>query len=304
MTVGATASRPAVVFVVGAARSGTSLLYRALCLHPDVTYVSNYVRRLPMAPVVGVLNRAPRRWPKLRRGAWFGEDGQAYVYAERRGLLDRLVPQPVEGEPFFSYCGFRQYDWEPAGDTARQARLLNRSLRTISWSAGASLVVSKRIAHNRRVGELHRAVPHAHFLIVSRDGRATARSLAGVDWWLDDKLWWEGSTPRQLEAAGADPWEICARNWVEDVKAVEAGVATLPPESVHRVRYEELAADPEGVVGGLAASLGLSRDDPWLASLRDLRSAVRSPRPSLPADIAARIESVQKEMLAHYGYLD
>ena len=33
------------MFLVGAARSGTSLLYRALCLHPDVAYVSNYVRR-------------------------------------------------------------------------------------------------------------------------------------------------------------------------------------------------------------------------------------------------------------------
>ena len=38
-------------FLIGAARSGTSLLYKGLCLHPDAAYFNNnYVRRLPRHP--------------------------------------------------------------------------------------------------------------------------------------------------------------------------------------------------------------------------------------------------------------
>ncbi|MBV9253816.1 MAG: sulfotransferase, partial [Actinobacteria bacterium] len=35
------------LFLVGAPRSGTSLLYKALCLHPDAAYISNWVNRFP-----------------------------------------------------------------------------------------------------------------------------------------------------------------------------------------------------------------------------------------------------------------
>ena len=45
------------VFLVGAARSGTSLVYKALCLHPDVAYISNWVARYPKAPRLAALNR-------------------------------------------------------------------------------------------------------------------------------------------------------------------------------------------------------------------------------------------------------
>ena len=35
------------VFLLGPARSGTSLLYKLLCLHRDVAFISNYVARAP-----------------------------------------------------------------------------------------------------------------------------------------------------------------------------------------------------------------------------------------------------------------
>ena len=39
-----------VAFLVGAGRSGTTLLYKLLCLHPQVAYISNYENRFGWLP--------------------------------------------------------------------------------------------------------------------------------------------------------------------------------------------------------------------------------------------------------------
>ena len=57
------------MFLIGAARSGTTLLYKALCLRGDSAYISNWVRRAPAAPQLAVLNRVARRFPEMRRRA-------------------------------------------------------------------------------------------------------------------------------------------------------------------------------------------------------------------------------------------
>ena len=93
------------VFLVGAPRSGTSLVYKALCVHRDASYISNWVRLFPAIPQLAVLNRAAVRLPELRRRAWFGGGDNAYVYGSRRPLWQRAFPMPVEGEPLYARAG-------------------------------------------------------------------------------------------------------------------------------------------------------------------------------------------------------
>src|SRR6266542_5558719 len=94
------------LFIVGAPRSGTSLLYKLLCLHPRAAWISNWARRAPGVPAVVLLNRLAPRMPATRRRTWFGSDGaSAYVYGRPRALVERLFPMPVEGEPVYRHCG-------------------------------------------------------------------------------------------------------------------------------------------------------------------------------------------------------
>src|ERR1700757_713395 len=94
-----------VLFLVGAARSGTSLLYKALCLHPDAAYFNNWMRRLPRHPAAAVTNRLARRARGGGLRVWFSGGYDAYVYSRPRPFLERLFPMPVEGEPIFAACG-------------------------------------------------------------------------------------------------------------------------------------------------------------------------------------------------------
>ena len=175
---------------------------------------------------------------------WFGADSDAYRYDQPRSVLERVFPQPTEGEPWFQSCGVPQFAWEPAAAEPDQVAALRRSARSVLRWSGGRVLLTKRIAHNRRVPTLLAAFPTATFVALVRDGRAVALSLSRVDWWADDVLWWagEGITPRRWEAQGGDPWEAAARNWVEDVRSMEQGLAVVPPAQVLRVSYEEFIA--------------------------------------------------------------
>ncbi len=292
------------VFLVGPARSGTSLLYKALCLHPDVAYLDNYLRRVPQLPWVAVLDRLARALPEARRAVWFGADSNAYVFGSKRSPLRRAFPMPMEGEPVFRACGFPEYPWEtPAPVEVRRARLA-RTFDAVRRASGAHTLVNKRIANNWRIPLLAESLPEARFVATVRDGRAVASSLSRVDWWEDNVAFWYGGTPRDWAAEGRNPWEMCARNWVEEVRALEQGLASVPPGQVLRTTYEHFVADPITTLRDVATFAGLSPDPGWLAELDRLRFPDKNDgwRRLLDATEIATIEDVQRDALVGQGY--
>jgi len=290
------------LFLVGAPRSGTSLVYRALCLHPGVAYISNWLRRFPRLRVLSAGNRVSRSLPSLQLKYWFGADSSnAYRYGTRRGLAERAFPAPVEGGPVYEDCGLN--DGEAA--TAAQAARLRSAFASMARFGGGPTVVSKRIENNGRIPLLAEVFPEARFATIVRDGRAVAYSLSAVDWWPKSHVWWLKSTPEQWEKDGGDPWELRAREWVEELRRVEAGLSQLEPERVFRMSYEELVADPTGNLDRLARFAGLGESDRWSAALRRLRYPDRNERwrAALGPEVVARIEAVQGEELRRHGYV-
>ncbi len=291
-------------FLIGPARSGTSLLYKALCLHPQAGYISNWVRKYPSAPGLAALNRLPRRLPGARRSVWFGSDSNAYVYGKARSTIERVFPMPVEGEPLFTRCGLTQYSWETEASPEQQRQALRKAFATLQRSSGTDVILSKRIAHNRRIPQLYRAFPEGRFVSIVRDGRAVAYSLSRVDWWEDDIVWWYGDTPRQWAAEGRDPWEICARNWVEELKAIEDGLALVPDSQQLAITYEGFVADPLAVLRRVADFAGLPASPQWEDELSRLSFPDRNETWSkkLDPDVAALVASIQGPALDRYGY--
>jgi hypothetical protein len=289
-------------FVLGAPRSGTSLVYKLLCLHPQAAWLSNYVRRAPALGWLGALNRLAAALPQRRRAVWFGAGGgDAYAYGRPRSATERLFPQPVEGEPVFAHHGITD---DPAVAAPPGAAAgLARTFEQVRRAAGGRLLVNKRIANNGRVGVLAEAFPAARFVRITRDGRAVAASLAGVDWWPTSRVWWYGGTPERWAAEGGDPLALCAEHWVREVGLLERQVAEHGVEVVD-VRYEDVVAEPVPVLSALAAHVGLDPDDRrWRAELGAVRFPDRSDgwRRLEPRAIE-RVEEIQGPTLVRLGY--
>jgi hypothetical protein len=290
------------LFLVGAPRSGSTLLYKSLCLHPGVTYISNWVRVFPGAPGLAFANRLASHAPRAQRAVWFAGGGAAYVYGERRSWWHRAFPMPVEGEPVYERAGVPGAADGPLPDAAAGLRA---SFARVARASGRSHLVSKRIANNRRIPFLLDAFPAARFVELVRDGRAVAASLARVDWWPESRLWWNGDeSPREAEAAGADPWELCARAWVEETAVTSAGLARVPAGQVLSTTYERFVAEPHAVLAEVASFAGIPADPVWARRLAGVEFPDRNRawRTQLSPAAVATIERVQRPALARYSY--
>ena len=133
-----------------------------------------------------------------------------------------------------------------------------------------------------------------------------ALSLSKVDWWPTSPVPWYGRTPGDWASEGRDPWELCARNWVEELRAMEAGLAGVPAAHVLRLSYEELVAEPASRLHEVAAFAGLAPSEDWDRRLDPIRLPNRNERwrDSLDPQARATIEEVQAATLAAYGYGD
>jgi hypothetical protein len=293
------------LFVVGAPRSGTSLLYKLLCLHPEAAWISNWSRRLPGVAAVAVLNRVAPRFPATRRSVWFGADtANAYVYGQRRALWERLYPMPVEGEPVYQHCGVGAGGPTGGRSEDEQAACLRGTFAGLRRFTGGRLVISKRIANNQRIPFLVAAFPEARFVHLVRDGRAVAYSLSRVDWWEDGVVWWYGDTPRRWRERGGDPWELVATHWVRELASVGEGLRAVVPQRQLELRYEELIGGPVAVLRRAARFAGLADDPGWLAELGRLSYPNQNEawRERLTADARDRVEAIQREELLRLGH--
>jgi hypothetical protein len=303
-----TVRRLAPLFVIGAPRSGTTLLYKALCLHSEAAWISNWVGRWPGRPQLAALNRAAAWLPGQRRRAWFGADGaNAYVYGKPRPALERVFPMPMEGERVFNYCGIAPPTPEGNGAAPPPGAIerLRASFRATTRWSGGRVLVCKRIANNQRIPLLAEAFPEARFVHLIRDGRAVAYSLSRVDWWDKDVVWWYGNTPAHWRAAGNDPWALCAEHWNRELASIAEGLAAVPDGQRLEVRYSELIADPIPGIERIAAFGGLGPDARWHAELTRLSypNKDESWRRNLDDEVRARVERIQADTLRRLGLL-
>ena len=293
------------VFLIGAARSGTSLLYKCLCLHPETAWISNWQRRLPGHPGLAVLNRLAPRLPDRRRVVWFRGGGNAYVYGSRRRMTDRLFPMPVEGEPLFAHCGVpAPAQWSPPPHEV-DLEALRKLVAAIVRRSGGRVFVNKRIGNNWRIPLLQAAFPRARFVELVRDGRAVAYSLSRVDWWDDSDLpWLGGGTPREWSDAGLNAWDLCALNWVAELDAIADGLREVPDEQRMHLRYEDFVASPVETLEQVAEFARLRPDAGWRRELTALHYPDRNDswRSKLDPHLVRRIEADQADKLKEHGY--
>ena len=292
------------IVLLGPGRSGTTLLYKLLCMHPAVAFITNYHVRPLMRPFAPLALRYVPRDASLRRRAWFTTDGGANL--TRRSSLWRAIPTPVEGEAVYRACGLTLGETTGPADERTQARLRQR-FRQIQKQHGASALVLKRTANNRRIPAIASAFPDAKYVLIWRDGRAVANSLVRVEWWMDHQVWWAGGkTPREMNLDATGMIELAANNWLQEVAAIERGLASVDSSRVLTIRYENLIEYPRDVITRVAQFAGLETSADYLAQVQEARITAGRDRwkTSLSPSELASIERTLEPTLRRLSYLE
>lgn len=258
------------VFIIGAGRSGTTLLYKLFCLNENFAWISNYVAKYPDFPFLSVLNRLNTTFPELYFHSWFNKESNAF-YIERK-IFKKMLPTPVEGEIIYRKGGFETFfdeNWTLSKETRDKFQSI---VQKIAKYQGKKYFLSKRTANNRRIKQLLQCFPNAKFINITRDGRAVAFSLTKVKWWDHHKIWWqERKTPAELRRENHSDIELAATNWVEEVKCIQDGLTHIAPEKVITLKYEAFAQDSEKYLLQCLNHIGVPPSKTWMKAVKRIK---------------------------------
>ena len=225
------------VFIVGAGRSGTTVLYHLLTFHKDLCWFSNVSDRYPSAPIVPLANRVIEL-------PWLGKKVKSRI-------INRTIPslRPVEGPvTYHKYSQFdykrrlTEDDWTPELDEKLKGAMLNH----LRWT-GKKRFLSKQTANNQRIRLINKMFPDAYYVHIIRDGRGVASSLLNVPWHERIYFWWLEGGAEKWREMGRDPIELCAVHWEMDEREI-LNNKYLFEERYLEIRYEELVVDTKNTV--------------------------------------------------------
>jgi Sulfotransferase family len=226
------------VFVVGAPRSGSTLLYQVLVQAFDVGYLSNRHCRLWGAP--SVVERVRRVEPPPSFSSRFGRTSAA--------------DEPSECGPFWYRFFRRSPQYVPIEDAdPDRMRQLRAAVRAFGDAAGRPLVF-KNLLCTLRLVPIGRALPEAVFVDIRRDLEANAASLLAARREIhgDYATWWSAEPPEIAELRSLSP----VAQVVEQVRRLEALVdrdrSVLGADRFLQVGFEDLCDDPERVLAAVA----------------------------------------------------
>jgi hypothetical protein len=212
------------IFLVGCPRSGTTLLSVMMHAHP----------RIAMPPETRFL------LPLYRERASFGD---LTLEANRRKVAGRITGKGTKFEDLGLDRKAVMDRIVAAPPTIGSAagtvwREFARSRGKVRWG-------EKRPSYWRDVDAILRMFPDAQIIHLVRDGRACVASLKHVHWW-DTGIF------------GA------MASWTMADTVLRRVQRRLPADTYHRLRYEDLLADPRTELAALCAFLGENFDEAML----------------------------------------
>jgi len=241
-------SRP--IFVVGAPRSGTTVIFNTFAARPDLAWFTQHLNRLPGWPSVTVLARLADAVPQARKSIIRSDSARNWREKARIG--------PVEGYAIWERYAGRRFVYESlVGErpTAEQRAELRALVGKLVRYQGKDRFATK-ITGPARIGFLADVFPDARFVNVIRDGRAVARSLMRVDFWAgtwrERSVAWGGVLGEadldRWRELGEPPLGLAALQWQELVRGAREEARRYVPDRYAEVRYEDFVADPHATI--------------------------------------------------------
>jgi hypothetical protein len=263
------------IFIIGCHRSGTSIFYRKLALHPDLAFITRTTRRAPnrllMMRLFMLLRSKEKNNMPIGGEVWniFGStDDQvmtaADVTPEIREYFERLVKNHLV--------------------LFKRQRFFNKSP-----------------SNSVKIGFLNALFPDACFIHMVRDGRAVARSISkgrkSHGRFSGAKIpGWQGLLDRPVV-------ESCGLQWKQTIEYIKDSLKKIPAGRVLQVRYEDFISRPIDTMRRVGEMCHLEWTDPLLQQVAEgLRSRNYKWSESFSPSEIELLQNLQGDLLAELGY--
>jgi hypothetical protein len=273
------------LFIVGCARSGTTLVHRIVDAHPEIA-------------ITPEMHWITRHF-KSRNGSVVPE-----LVSELTGHK-RFAQFEIPREEFEGLLG--------SGEALPYPTFLSRVFDLYGKIKNKPLVGNKTPAYVRSIPTFHALWPEAKFVHIVRDGRDVCLSI--LNWKKADH------TAGRYASWEEDPVSTTALWWERKVRRAREDGAALGPDLYHETLYEELVDDPERECKRLCEFLGVPYDDAMIRfaegkTRTDLPNARKTPkqawlpitsglrnwRTEMPVKDVERFEAAVGDLLEELGY--
>jgi len=239
-----------VVFVVGAPRSGTTLVMQWLAELGTFAYPTNLLSRFFASPYIGARIQQLLTDPRYHYGTEFsGLVTKGQKYASNLGKTTGIL-EPSE----FWYFWRRFIPNEqprvltPKEETCVDKHGFTRGLAALE-KAFAKPFALKGIILQYNLRFLAQFIPTAFFLYTKRTLLYNAQSLyqARIKYYGSPSAWYSVQPPGTDELRGRDNYEQVVGQVEYTNRSIEAELAALPPRRSVTVEYEKFCLSPGGV---------------------------------------------------------
>jgi hypothetical protein len=226
------------IFLIGAPRTGSTLVFQLLVRQFHVSYISNVMAAAPRLMV-----RLCRLSPRFCTGFDGGLRNSEF------GFVPGLYAPNEAGQIMQQWFGD-----DPAADSPAQVRGMVAAVT----NAGSAPLFLKNQSNTVRLDRIKEIFPDARLLFLRRDLRWTAQSLllARRKLFGDERQWWSVAPPGYEAVTYGEPlyqvlWQA---DQLEQI-ALDACAAT--PARAAVLDYEELCARPAMVMAAVGERFGL-----------------------------------------------
>jgi hypothetical protein len=213
------------LFIVGCARSGTTLVHRIVDAHPEIAIT-----------------------PEMH---WITRH-----FKSRNGLVASELVSELVGHKRFAQFEIPREQFEGllgSGEALPYPTFLNRVFGLYGQIKNKPLVGNKTPAYIRRMLDLHALWPEAKFVHIIRDGRDVCLSV--LNWKKANHI------VGRYASWEEDPVSTTALWWERKVRKAREDGAALGPGLYHEMHYEDLVDDPQRECKRLCEFLGVPYDD-------------------------------------------
>jgi len=222
------------VFIIGAPRCGSTLLYKVLTERFKFSYFSNFTAQFYKTPICGTLLQNILG-VRARTGDY------NFNYGQVEGL----------GSP--NECGEFWYRWFPRGMHVYVApgQSHARDLKELRAEIGGISAISKRpmifknLYNSMRIAPIVEAIPEAVFIVCKRDYLNNALSiLKGRERHMGDKKKWMGTPPKEIDKLFDLSNEKQVVSQVYYIyQQIEEDIIRFGKRRFYEVRYEKFCSD-------------------------------------------------------------
>jgi len=278
--------RFATVHIIGAPRSGTTLMMQLVAASLNIAYPSNLAAMFWQAPCYGVA---------LHRKLFRQTIGQNF--SSQYGITDG--PQGPHEFGRFWRALFNYPDMGERTDHPIDWTLVRSTLANMTETAGQAFAF-KSFLPVWHLEELAHACPKSIFLHIVRDPLENALSLLQARHsYAKNETDWVGLKPLACKQYEAAPIAVQVVSQVIEIeRAISARIETIPKNRVIRTTLREVCAAPENCIAQLADCIDAIQLE--TVRRRGVLPALEENFPSLTAD-PADISAVKKAF-ANFGH--